>query len=187
MPWWSNGHFKKDTRIILQKKISPLHSSSTDQRRDLEVFKACRCSFNKRTSRLTQRYEKRPDGLTLVPWQSGRNLTWDVTAVDTLASSYTPTTSVTSYGAAEATATRKRAKYAEIIQSHIFVPIAIATLGPINMDGQRFLDILGERLTYVFGDPRETTFLYQRLSVLIKIFNSVAFRGTLLPETVTEG
>ena len=30
---------------------------------------------------------KRPDGLTLVPWQSGRSLTWDVTVVDTLANS----------------------------------------------------------------------------------------------------
>ena len=77
-------------------------------------------------------------------------------------------------------------RYAEIIQSHIFVAIAIETLAPINMDGQRFLDSLGELLSSVSGDPRETTFLCQRLSVHIKIFNSVAFRGTLLPETVTE-
>ena len=61
------------------------------------------------------------------------------------------------------------------------------TLGEINMDGHRFLDSLGERLSFVSGDPRETTFLYQRLSVLIQIFNAVAFRGTLLPEIVTEG
>ena len=54
------------------------------------------------------------------------------------------------------------------------------------MDGQRFFDSLGERLSSLSGDPREATFLYQRLSVLIQIFNSVAFRGTLLPETVTE-
>ena len=76
---------------------------------------------------------KRPDGLTLVPWQSGRSLTWDVTVVDTLANSYTPTTSVTSCGAAESAATRKRVKYAEIIQSHHFVPIAIETLGSISI------------------------------------------------------
>ena len=76
---------------------------------------------------------------------------------------------------------RKRAMYAaEIVQSHLFVPIAFETLGPINMDGQRFLDSVSERLSSISGDPRETTFLYQ-------IFNSVAFRGTYLPETVTEG
>ena len=105
--------------------------------------------------------EKRPDGLTLVPWQSRHSLTWDVTVVDTLANSYTPTTSVTPCGAVEAAATRKRAKYAEIIQSHHFVPIVIETLGTINMDGQRFLDSLGDRHSSVFSDSRETTFLYQ--------------------------
>ena len=51
------------------------------------------------------------------------------------------------------------------------------------MDGQR----LGERPSSISGDPRETTFLYKRPSVLIQIFNAVAFRGSLLPETVTEG
>ena len=56
-----------------------------------------------------------------------------------------------------------------------------------NMDGQCFRDSLGERLSSISGDPRETTFLYQRLSVLIQIFNAVAFRGSLLPEKVTEG
>ena len=28
---------------------------------------------------------KRPDGLTLIPWQGGKPLTWDVTVVSTLA------------------------------------------------------------------------------------------------------
>ena len=32
---------------------------------------------------------KRPDGLTLLPWNSGRSATWDVTVVDTLGSAYT--------------------------------------------------------------------------------------------------
>ena len=108
-------------------------------------------------------------------------------SVDTLTSSYTPTTSVTPCGGAEASATRKRAKYAEIIQSHLYVPIASGTPGPVNMDGQRFLDSLGELLSSVSSEPRETTFLYQRLSVLIQILNSVAFCGTLISETVTEG
>ena len=89
--------------------------------------------------------------------------------------------------ATEAAATRKRAKYVDIIQSHIFVPLAIETLGPIDMDGQRFIDSIGERFSSVSGDPREITFLYQRLSVLIQFLNSVLFHETLLPETVTEG
>ena len=64
---------------------------------------------------------------------------------------------------------------AEIIQSHIFVPIAIVTLGPINIDRQSFLNILGEHLldrlgeslSSVSGDRRKTTLLLQRPSVLM--------------------
>ena len=40
------------------KKLWPLHSSPTDQRRNLEGFEACRCSLNKRTSRPTRRWWK---------------------------------------------------------------------------------------------------------------------------------
>jgi len=42
----------------------------------------------KEPSGLSRTDGKRPDGLTLVPWQSGRCLTWDVTVADTLAPSY---------------------------------------------------------------------------------------------------
>jgi len=38
---------------------------------------------------LTRSDGKRPDGLTLVPWQRGKPLSWDVTVICTLADSYT--------------------------------------------------------------------------------------------------
>ena len=34
---------------------------------------------------------KRPDGLSLIPWQAGKPLTWDVTVVCPLADSYVAT------------------------------------------------------------------------------------------------
>jgi len=37
---------------------------------------------------LTRLDGKRPDGLTLIPWQGGTPLTWDVTVVSTLPASY---------------------------------------------------------------------------------------------------
>jgi len=43
---------------------------------------------NEGTARLCRSDGKRPDGLTLVPWQSGRSLVWDVTVVCPLADSY---------------------------------------------------------------------------------------------------
>ena len=98
--------------------------------------------------------------------------------MDTFASSYVASTSSTLGVAAEAAATRKLSKYSTISQTHIFIPVALETKGPINAEGLRFLYELGDRLVSVSGDPRESSFLLQRLSVLVQRFNMVAFRGT---------
>ena len=81
---------------------------------------------------------------------------WDVAVV---ASFYKSITSVTPCRAAEAAALRRRATYADIIQLHIFITVAIETLKSINMDGQCFLDSLGERFSSFSSNPRENTFL----------------------------
>jgi len=39
-------------------------------------------------SGLDRQDDKRPDGLTLIPWHGGRSLVWDVTVVSALADSY---------------------------------------------------------------------------------------------------
>ena len=38
--------------------------------------------------------ERRPDGITFVPWSKGKCLTWDATVADTYAQTYLPATSV---------------------------------------------------------------------------------------------
>jgi len=126
---------------------------------------------------------KRPDGLTLIPWQGGRCLTWDVTVTDPLAASYVSASSSVAGAAAEAAATRKRAKYSSIAATHIFVPIAAETLGPLCAEAYTFLKEIGRRLTIRTGERKETSFLFQRLSVLIQRFNAVAFRGSFVEET----
>ena len=118
---------------------------------------------------------KRPDGLTLIPWQDGRCATWDVTVTDTVAASYLNATSCTAGSAAEAAASRKEEKYAAISSNYLFFPLAFETFGPINQAGCDFLSSLGHRLSLVTDDPRESSFLFQRLSVSIQRFNSVCF------------
>ena len=44
---------------------------------------------------------KCPDGLTLIPWQVGKNLVWDVAVADTIANSYLTSTSVIADSTAE--------------------------------------------------------------------------------------
>ena len=130
---------------------------------------------------------KRPDGLTLVPWKGGRSLTWDATVVDTLAASYVDASAIAAGSASEAAATRKTAKYSSIAASHIFMPVAVETLGPLAHEAVEFLSDIGSRLSALSDDTRETSFLFQRVSILIQRYNAVSFRGTFAEETGSEG
>ena len=121
---------------------------------------------------------KRPDGLTQIPWQGGRCMTWDVTVTDSLADSYLTSTSVTAGAAAEGAASRKELKYQALAATHCFMPLAFETLGPINSKGIEFFTELGRRLSEVTGDSRETSFLFQRISIVIQRFNSICFHGS---------
>ena len=79
MPLWSNGHLKMDTRIR-----SSGRSTRQQQINDAigRALKRADVPSTKEPACLLRGDGKRPDGLTLVPWQSGRGLTWDVTIVD---------------------------------------------------------------------------------------------------------
>jgi hypothetical protein len=122
---------------------------------------------------LTRLDGKRPDGLTLIPWREGRSATWDVTVTNTVAVSYLPISSSTA--AAETAAQRKETKYAEISKTYLFFPLAFETMGPINCAGQEFILDLGHRISAVTDDPRESCFLFQRISVTLQRFNAVCF------------
>jgi len=67
---------------------------------------------------------KRPDGITIVPWKSGKSLAWDVTVADTYAPSYLDGTVHTQGWAAEAAAKRKLQKYAALANTCHFIPVA---------------------------------------------------------------
>src|SRR6218665_52589 len=73
---------------------------------------------------------RRPDGLTMIPWHAGRHLVWDATVVDTLESSYVQATAAMAGAAAEIATERKNAKYSALLNTHVFVPLAMETLGP---------------------------------------------------------
>jgi len=76
-------------------------------------------------------------------------------------------------GAAEIASVRKEAKYSILPPDYVFQPVAFETLGSLNSSGYDFLREVGRRLSVVSGDARETSFLFQHLSILIQCFNSV--------------
>ena len=117
--------------------------------------------------RLTRTDGKPPDGLTLIPWQDGKSLTWEVTVVSTLTDSYLYVTLL------KTASVRKESKYSVLPSDYLLQPIAFENLGPLNGSGLDFLNEVGHRLSASSQDPRETSFLFQRLSVLIQRYNSV--------------
>ena len=100
------------------------------------------------------------------------------TVTDALAESYLLTTSSSAGGAAEDAANRKELKYQSLSNTHAFIPLAFETLGPINSKSVVFLNQLGHRLAVSTGDTRETSFLFQRLSLTIQRFNAIYFNGS---------
>ena len=68
----------------------------------------------------------------------------------------------------------KMVKYAGLSSQGEFVPIAVESRGPINRDAHQFLSELGSwRLAETTGDVRASSFLFQRISVVVQRFNSV--------------
>jgi len=122
---------------------------------------------------------KRPDGLTLVPWQSGRSLCWDVTVICPLAGSYVTRSAREDGAAAERAASHKEEKYANIGSQYLFSPIAVETLGPLNTSACQLLGNLGRKISSFSGDDREGAFLFQRVSVLVQRFNAVLLHDCL--------
>ena len=62
-----------------------------------------------------------------------------MTVVHTLAASYVAQSAIHAGKAAEIAAERKSAKYSGFSSSHIFIPVAVESLGPLADDAHRFV------------------------------------------------
>ena len=122
---------------------------------------------------------KRPDGMTNIPWSHGRHLAWDFTCPDTLAPSYLCTTSAEAGSAPKEAEERKICKYTSTATYHTFIPITIETLGPMGPQAKLFLLELGRRLKQQTGEPRSMSYLLQQISMAIQKGNAVAMMGSL--------
>jgi len=108
---------------------------------------------------------KRLDGLTLVPWQSGKSMCWNVTLICPLAESYVNGAAIEAGAAAEVAASRKEAKYADINSRYVFEPIALETLGVFNSSARLLLNELGKRISVNSRETRETNLFCSSASV----------------------
>jgi len=105
-----------------------------------------------------------------------------ITIICPLADSYVAAAAHEAGSAAEEEATRKTAKYSNIHANHISQPVAIESLGPINVSGRVFLSKLARKLADQSGDDTEISFLFQRLSVLIQRYNAILLHDCFVKE-----
>jgi len=62
----------------------------------------------------------------------------------------------------------------------------VITLGPTNSTGITFLSELGSRFMSITEDSCKMMYLFQRVSLAILRYNSVAYKGTFLVLTKTD-
>ena len=129
---------------------------------------------------------KRPDGITMVPWERGKLLVWDATCSDTFAPSYLASATSEAGAVASLAESRKRAKYANLDPSHLFQPVAVETSGAFGPDTFDFVKELGRRISRTTGESRSFPFLIQRLAVAIQRANSACVVGSLGSEASLE-
>ncbi|XP_019850978.1 PREDICTED: uncharacterized protein LOC109581361 [Amphimedon queenslandica] len=96
---------------------------------------------------------KRPDGLTLVPWERGKPLVWDATVPDTLAPSYR-SVAVSNSG-------------------------AVAALAESKKTSKSFIKSLGRKIRFYSGDVNAGQYLMQCLSVAIQRGNAALITDAL--------
>ena len=144
------------------------------------------CSFaavgglvTKEPAGLSRTDGEQQEGLTLVPWQNGKSLCWDVTVICSLAESYVNRAAREAGAAAEVAASRKNEKYAELDSRYLFEPIAVETLSVLNSSANSVLKEIGNKISLNTAESREVSFLHQCISVLVQRFNAILLHNSL--------
>ena len=127
---------------------------------------------------------KRPNVIvtTLLPWGRSKPLAWDVTVPDTFAESDISDTVSTPGAAANKATQHKLDKYAKLLDTHVCYPVAVGTAGSWNSMAIVLMQEIGRHITIVTQDDRETTFLFQRLSIDLQRGKAVTFSNTMLTD-----
>ena len=121
---------------------------------------------------------RRPDGVSVFPYSQGKCLVWDATCVDTFCASSVVDAAIAPGSAASCAEDRKRLKYASLTDRYQFEAIAVETSGVVGRSSTAFLQRLGKRITAQSGDRRETSWLFERLSIAIIRGNAASVLAT---------
>ena len=121
---------------------------------------------------------KRPDGITTIPFRNGLPLAWDFTCCYPLLPSAISTNQCLS-GLANEREKRKIVKYESISQDFDFRAIAIDTIGAYGSSAQKTVQEVGKRIKEMTGCTESTYFLRQRLSITVQKGNCLSLNFAL--------
>ena len=123
----------------------------------------------------------RPDGMTIVPWRSGRPLVWDATCMprDTLAVSYRSRATCGAGRVAALAEEKKSDKFSHLSSQYHFVTVAIETFGAMGPAAASLIKELGSRGSHETGEEKFALYLYQRLSMAVQRGNAASVIGLI--------
>ena len=98
---------------------------------------------------------KRPNGISVFPYSSGKCLCWHATCIDTFAASHIYGSAVSAGSAAWGVEERKCQKYEALGRRYSFEPIAVETTGVFGTTTGTLFSDMGRRITNVSGDRRD--------------------------------
>ena len=108
------------------------------------------------------------------PWK------WRYQTNPSYAESHIGSTATKLGAAAHKTAQNKIDKYSKLASTHIFYPFAIETVGAWHEMAIELTQEIGRRVITITEDTRETTFLFQHLSMALQRGNAVSFHNTVV-------
>ena len=100
-------------------------------------------------SGLCRSADKRPDGVTIIPWKTGHTLVWDATCTDTFAASHIAHATREARAVAALAEEKKKVKYHDLAQTHHFVAVVVETDGAVGTDALDFFADIGSRVRAV--------------------------------------
>ena len=133
--------------------------------------------LTKEPSGMSRTDGKRPHGQTLIPRKWRKSLAGDVTVANSFAILISQLLRCLERVLLKWRLRGKHRTTQTWPANIIFRPEAFETLALINQSGVDFIPEIGRRLEQASSDARERWFLFQRLSITVQRFNSVAFRG----------